>query len=160
MFAVQVCVGGCSDRRILRGNGTASAQVTPVAAGSVISDSLPEQAEDDKVTVLLVDAGTAEFNQLRSNRLERAEIKLLFAVVAQILCCGNASLQAIGADDFTSWDMLHKEMVAHSIERVGIQAGSERLGQPLIQFEIEDGEAQRLGGANFRGALGQATGVD
>ena len=40
-------------------------------------------------------------------------------------------------------------MVAHSIERVGIQAGRERFGQPLIQFEIEDGEAQRLGGADL-----------
>ena len=38
---------------------------------------------------------------------------------------------------------------AHSIERVGIQAGCERFGQPLVQFEIEDGEAQRLGGANL-----------
>ena len=121
-----------------------SAQVTSATVASVVGYSLPEQAEHDEVAVLLVDAGPAEFNQLCANRLEGVEIKLLFAVVAKILRCGQASLQAICADNFTSWHMLHEQMVAHIIERVGIQAGCERFGQPLVQFEIEDGEAQRL----------------
>src|ERR1043166_9490460 len=47
--------------------------------------------------------------------------------------------------------MLHEQMGAHIIEGVGIQAGCENFGQPLVQFEIEDGEAQRLRRADLGG---------
>ena len=45
--------------------------------------------------------------------------------------------------------MLNEQVVADFIERVGIESGDERFGQPFVEFNVEDGEAQRLRGPDF-----------
>src|SRR5438445_423861 len=45
--------------------------------------------------------------------------------------------------------MLDEQVVADFVERIGIEAGRVRLGQALVEFKVENGEAQCLGGADF-----------
>ena len=109
--------------------------------------------------MLLVDAGATEFDHLPTHRLERLEIKLLRAVVAELLCGRQTGLQAISPDDFAGRQMLDQQVVAHVIERVSIQSRGERFGQTLVEFQIEDGKAQRLSSAHFGGVARQTGGV-
>ena len=159
MFPAQVGVGGGSGRRVLRGEGAAAAQIATAALARVIGDAFPKQAEHDEVPVLMVDARAAKLDELRAQRFKGAEIKLLLAVVAEMARRRQAGLETIGADDFARRQMLDEQMIAHFIERVGIQSGGDRFGQALVQFQIEHREAQPLRGADFGGVARKAGGV-
>ena len=63
----------------------------------------------------------------------------------------QARLQAVRSDDFTRGQMLDEPMIAHFIERIGVAPRGGGLGQPFVQFEIEDGVAQLLRGAHVSG---------
>src|SRR6266581_693822 len=94
-------------------------------------------------------AGASEFNQLGADRLERTEVEFLLTVVAAIYSRGVAGLQPIRANDLASGQMLNEQVVADFVERIRIEASRERLGQALVEFQVEDGETQSLGSADF-----------
>src|SRR6266699_330777 len=94
-------------------------------------------------------AGAPEFNQLGTDRLERTEVEFLLTVVAATYSRGGAGLQPIRANDLASGQMLNQQVVADFVERISIEASRERLCQALVEFEVEDGETQCLGSADF-----------
>src|SRR6266536_3179132 len=94
-------------------------------------------------------AGASEFDQLGADWLERTEVELLFAVVTAIRGRREAGLQPIRANDLAAGQMLDEQVVADFVERIGIEAGRKRLRQALVEFQVEDGETQCLGSADF-----------
>src|SRR5258708_5891444 len=120
MFATQVGIGRRAHCRLLRGDGTATAEVASAALARIVGDSLPEQAENDEIAMLLVHTGASEFNQLRADRLERTEVELLLAVVATIRRRSAASLQTIRANDLAGGQMLDDQVIANFIEWIGV----------------------------------------
>src|SRR5437867_110437 len=133
MLAAKFRVSRRANGWVLRGDGTTPAKVTPAAFARVVGNALPQQAEHDEIAVLLVNAGPSEFDEFAANGLERREIKLLFAVVTAVRRRRQPGLQAIRPDDFARRQMLDEQMVADFIERVGIESGDERFGQPLVE---------------------------
>src|ERR1041385_895903 len=107
----------------------------------VIGDALPEQAEHNEISVLLMNTGSTQFDQFGTNRLKGGKIKLLLAVIATIECRSRAGLQTICADNIAGRDMLDEQVVTCLIERIGIESRCQRFGQSLIEFEIKDREA-------------------
>ena len=123
VFAKQFGVGGSTDRRVLRGDRTASAEVTSTVSARKVRDTLPKQAKHDEVAMLLMNASAAEFDHLGANDCVGREIKFLFAVVTMMRGGTQSGLQTIRADDFATRHMLDEQMVTDFIERIGIESG-------------------------------------
>ena len=68
-------------------------------SGRVIRNAAPEQAEHDKIAMLPVHAGAAEFDDFISQRLEDGEFKFLRGIVTQVFRRVRAGLQTVGPDD-------------------------------------------------------------
>src|SRR5258708_1452655 len=62
MFATQVGVSRRTDRRVLRGERTATEQVTRPLKLCVAGDAFPEHAENDKITVFVMNARASKFH--------------------------------------------------------------------------------------------------
>src|SRR5262245_26819022 len=138
MFAAQVGVRGCADRRILRRDGTATEEIASAVLLGVISDALPEQAEDNEVTVLSMDARSPQFDHFRAQRLEYVELKLLGRVITQLLRRVGSGLQSVRANKLARSQVLNDKMIANGVERIFIQPSGVRLFKPFVQFEVED----------------------
>ena len=103
-----------------------------------------------------MDACATQLQDLRSTSLERREIELALAVVAEASLGLHSGLHAVGADNGTRAFVLHDQVRANRVERVRVQAAVIRLHQALVEFDIEDLETQRLGGGEVGGRLCQA----
>jgi hypothetical protein len=68
-------------------------------------------------------------------------------------------LQTIRADDLARRHMLDEQVIADFIKRVGVQSRHDGFGEALVQFEIEDGKTQSLGGTDFARTLRQTGSV-
>jgi hypothetical protein len=108
---------------------------------SVFSDSLPEQAKNDQISVLAMNARPSQFDDFAAEWLEHIEFKLLCGVIAEVILSVRSRLQAVSANNIGRWHMLDNQVVTYGIERVFVPADSERFGQPFIELEIKNLES-------------------
>ncbi len=105
--------------------------------------------------MLLMHTRASKFDQFHANRLKRPEIELLLTVVTALCGRSPTALQPIGANDLSGGLIFHQQMVADSVERVGIQTRCPGTLQAFVELEIEDCKSQCLRGADFIGGFGQ-----
>jgi hypothetical protein len=106
-----------------------------------------------------VNTSAPQLNQLSTERLIRAKIELLGAVISQAPFGGKAGLQAIRSDNFSVVGVFDEQMVADVIKGVGVKAGLERLIQALVKFEVEHEEPERLSRSNIISILRQTNAI-
>src|SRR5271165_393471 len=138
MLAAQIGIRGCSHRRVLRCDGTATKKPARIVLPGVVSNPFPEQAKDDEVAMLWMNTGASQFNHLRAQRLEDLKFKFLCAVITQVRRRVLAGLEAVSANDGAGWQMFNDEMMANGVERVFVQSGRVGLLKPFVEFEIKD----------------------
>jgi len=109
--------------------------------------------------VLAVNAGASQLDDFGAMRFERLEIEFLGTVIAQFGGGIHAGLQTVCPDNLTGRQMLDEEMIAHGVERFGVQSAGVGFLQTLIEFDVENFKAQGLRGADFIGMARQARGV-
>jgi len=100
-----------------------------------------------------VHAGATQLNHLAAKPFVRREIKLAFAVIAEIRCRQLTGLQAIGADNGSRREFLDDQMITKFVEWIDIEPSQMRLHQALVQFEVENLKPQPLGATHLFRAL-------
>jgi hypothetical protein len=78
----------------------------------------------------------AELENLFANSFKRRKIEKLLAVISEIPFGAEATLQAIGPDQFAGAGMADHRMVADEIVAVAIKAQACGAGQPLAQLAM------------------------
>jgi len=105
--------------------------------------------------MLAINGGAAQLENVGPKRLVGRKIELLRGVVSPVARGGRSGLHPVSADDASGELLFYKQVLAIGIELIGIQAGLVGIRQPLVQFDVEDFEAQAAGGLAVFLALGQ-----
>ena len=103
-----------------------------------------------------MDTGSAQFQDLAARGFKGREVELTFAVVTQTGLRALPGLHAVGADHAAAGGVFHDQVVTDLVETVGVQPGVVGLDQALVQFHVEDFEAQRLRGLHLGSAASHA----
>ena len=106
-----------------------------------------------------MDAGAPEFNDLRTYGFEGGEVELLFAVVTEVALRDISELQPIGADDGFGLAMFHDDVIADLVVTVGVVTILIGGLEALVEFEIEDDEAEPEGSSAILIVSGEADDV-
>jgi hypothetical protein len=129
---------------VLRRQGTAANQITRSATLRVSGDPFPQHMQRVAVPVMLMNAGSAQFENLAANSLEGEEIEELFTVVAEVSLGAIPALHAVRSGQFSSSRIAHRQVVADKIEPVTVQAAPCRAVQSLAKLTIKDQIAKPL----------------
>src|SRR5580693_5351223 len=101
-------------------------------------------------------ASAAELENLLANYFKRCEIEKLLAIISEISFGAEATLHAIGPDQFAGEGIANHQMVADEIVAVAIEADRAGACQPLAQLAIKDQIAQALAIDQILERLGHA----
>src|SRR5438045_2446977 len=115
MLAAQISISRGAHSRILGSDRTAPEEVAPTTAARVTGDALPQQAQNDYVTVLWMNTCAPQLHHFFAQRLEDIKFKFLGAVITQTRCRVLPGLQTVGADDIGGRQMLDDEMIANCV---------------------------------------------
>ena len=148
MLSAQIRVSGRAYGWILRSNGATTKEVSRSLLLGVVSNALPQHAEDDEIPVLAMHAGSAQLDHFPSQRFEYIELKFLGAIVTEIRRRIMARLQTVRPNNLSRGQVLHDEVVANGIKPVFVKTGEMRLLKPFVQFDVEDVITQGLRGPN------------
>src|SRR5580700_4114508 len=103
-----------------------------------------------------MDTRAAELENLLANSFKRREIEKLLAVIPEIAFGAEATLHAIGPDQFAGEGIANHQMVAAEIVAVAIEADASGACQSLAQLAIKDQIAQALASDQIPERLGHA----
>src|SRR5437773_10637825 len=121
MLATQQLIHRHAFHRILRCKRVASDEKTRVSLASVTRDAAPEQMQQIEIAVLNMHACAAQLDHFTAQWFIRREIKLALAVIADVRCGVNASLQSICANDFNCRDVFDDAVLAILVETIDIE---------------------------------------
>ena len=124
-----------------------------------LRDLLPQQVEDGQVSMVFMDAGSSQFEDLRASGFKDLKVKFLFAVISKVLSCGVSGLESVGADDVFSFLVADDQMFADSVISISVEMRQIRVVEAFVQFHIENLETEFLGGLDFGLCAGQFAGV-
>lgn len=120
-----------------------------------LRDLFPQQVEDGQVSMVFMDAGSSQFENLRAPGFKDLEVEFLFAVVSKVLSCGGSGLESVGADDVFGFLVADNQMLADSVVAIPVQMCQVRMVEAFVQFHIENLEAKLLGSLDFGCCNGQ-----
>ena len=147
----EAVVESAAMRGILGGQRTASDQVAGLALQGIADDFPPEHRDHGDRAMIAVDAGAPQLHEGLPVWLERREIKFAGAVVSEMESGHRAGLHAVGSHHSAGTLLDDDQVIADLVELILIHARRVRAGQPLVELQIEDLEAQPQGGADLIG---------
>ena len=145
--------------RILACQRAATDEETELVGFGELRDLLPQQVEDGQVSMISMDAGPSQLEDLRAPRLKDLEIEFLFAVVSKVPSCGDSGLEAVGAYDASGFLVADDQMLADWIVSILVQMRQIRMVKAFVQFHIENLKTKLLGGLDFGRRDGQFASV-
>lgn len=129
---------------ILRREGTAANQKAGIASRGVFGDALPKEVQHVGVSIMVVDAGPAQFENFAADGFERTEIEELLAVIAKVSHRAVAALHAVCSDEGLRGRVEDHQVVTDEIIGIAITARAGGAVQPLTQFAVENLVTQTL----------------
>lgn len=146
IFVAKRVVEGHAFVLVLRGEGAAADEIAGIAKSRVGGDAFPEEEEGGGVSVGLVDACAAEFQDFAANVFERCEVEELLAVIAEIAFGAIAGLHAVGAYERASDGIVDHEVIADQVEAVAVEAGGVGVQEAFAELAVEYFVTQALAG--------------
>src|SRR5262245_48217027 len=105
-------------------------------------DALPKKVQYLGRAVVAMNAGSPQFHHLLSEAFVGSEVEFVLAVIAGVLFCLFASLQAVGPNYAVRWQMFDNEVIAYFVELVVIVPALKCRGQTFSQFQVKYLETQ------------------
>ncbi len=128
------------------------------AVDHVAGYACPDEADDGAVAVVGVDAGAADLDEARADRVEGGEVELALRVEPSGDGGALGRQQPVGADHLPGDRVADEEVVAVGVEGVDVQAGL-GAGQVGAHLPGEDVVPQPLRGTHIVLVSGERDGV-
>ena len=86
-----------------------------------LRDLLPQQVEDDQISMVFMDAGSSQLEDLRAPGFKDLEVEFLFAVVSKVSSCSGSGLESVGAYDVFGFLVADNQMLADSVVSIPVE---------------------------------------